>query len=442
MSWKKPVLTKPCRTRSLRFSAALATALCGAICAHQPAYGQDKPPLAKDARIGGDATRTRFVADLSKEVEFKVRTLPDPYRIIVDLGDVNFQMPTGLGAKGRGLVTGFRFGNFAKGKSRIVIDTAQPVIVENAFVRPAEAGQPARLVIDIMRTTRADFMKKQTEELSKQQTQKPDAAVGWDAATRQEPAAPRARTGGIARPVIVIDPGHGGIDPGASSTQGIFEKAVVFAFCLELKKKLEESKKFDVFMTRDSDVFVPLADRMAFAQKKGAALLISLHADAIDAKHPLLGAKGPQVAQEVRGASIYTLNQQASDAEAQASAVRENLSDVLAGVDQQKAARDEVSNILVDLVQRATKNEAREFSNMLVSQLKGKTSLNPKPQRFANFTVLRAPDVPSVLIELGYLSNIEDEKQLISPVWRASVAEAMSVAISTFLGRAQSRLPF
>ncbi|MDZ4791750.1 MAG: N-acetylmuramoyl-L-alanine amidase [Hyphomicrobiales bacterium] len=441
MGWKKLVLTKRRRTRHLRFSAALAIAVCAMTCPQQPVYAQAKPPLAKDARIGGDAMRTRFVADLSKEVEFKVRTLPDPYRVIVDLGDVNFQMPAGLGTQGRGLVTGFRFGNFAKGKSRIVIDTAQPIIVENAFVRPAEAGQPARLVIDIMRTTRADFMQKQAE-LSKQQPQKSEVATGWDSATRQEPSASASRGGRVARPVIVIDPGHGGIDPGASSNQGIYEKAVVFAFCLELKKKLEETKKFDVFLTRESDVFVPLADRMAFAQKKGAALLISLHADAIDAKHPLLGAKGPQVAQEVRGASIYTLNQQASDAEAQASAARENLSDVLAGVDEQKGARDEVSNILVDLVQRATKNEAREFSNMLVSQLKGKTSLNPKPQRFANFTVLRAPDVPSVLIELGYMSNTEDEKQLISPVWRASVAEAMSIAILKFLGRAQSRLPF
>ncbi len=403
-----------------------------------PALAQSNPPLAKDARIGGDISRTRFVADLSKEVEFKVRTLPDPYRIIVDMGDVNFQMPKGLGAKGRGLVTGFRFGNFAKGKSRIVIDTAQPVIVENAFVRPAEGAQPARLVIDMKRTTRADFMKRHAAALTAE-TSQGQAGPGWDKATEQEPG---ANGGGEDRPVIVIDPGHGGIDPGASSSQGIFEKAVVLALSVELKKRLEQTNRFKVFLTREGDVFVPLNERTAFAQKKGASLLISLHADAIDAKHPLLGAKGPQVAQEVRGASIYTLNQQASDDEAKASAARENLSDVLAGLDQQKEAKDEVSNILGDLVQRATKNEAREFSNLLVSQLRGKITLNPRPQRFANFIVLRAPDVPSVLIELGYLSNLEDEKQLLSPAWRSSVADLMSQAISSFFSSAQSRLPF
>ncbi len=438
MNSREPVFSKRRRAPFSKFNCVLIATICGMFAMNDAALAQAKPPLARDARIGGDTMRTRFVADLSKEVDFKVRTLPDPYRIIVDLGDVNFQMPKGLGTKGRGLVTAFRFGNFAKGKSRIVIDTAQPVIVENAFVRPAEGGQPARLVIDMLRTTRADFMKRQDEALNTDPAP-PPGSLGWNQATQQEPA---KKSRGDGRPVIVIDPGHGGIDPGTSSSQGIYEKAVVFALSLELKKRLEETNRFEVFLTRESDVFVPLSDRMTFAQKKDAALLISLHADAIDAKHPLLGAKGPEVAQAVRGASIYTLSQQASDAEAQASAARENLSDVLAGLDQQKSARDEVSNILVDLVQRATKNEAREFSNMLVSQLNGKVTFNPKPQRFANFIVLRAPDVPSVLVELGYLSNLEDEKQLLSQAWRASVAELISVAISKFFSRAQSRLPF
>ncbi|MDX2263719.1 MAG: N-acetylmuramoyl-L-alanine amidase [Hyphomicrobiales bacterium] len=407
------------------------------VAALSPAQAQSpqlQAPKANDARLGGDLVRTRFVADLSKAVEFEVRTLADPYRVIVDLADVNFQMPPGLGAKGRGLVTGFRFGNFAKGKSRIVIDTAGPVLVENSLVRPPEGGQPARLIIDMARTTRAIFMKKQAESAADAGPHTVGAAAEPLEALASPPAA--------AKPVVVIDPGHGGIDPGAMSAGGVFEKAVVYEFALELKKKLEATKKFEVHLTRDGDVFIPLAERVAFAQKKNAGLFISIHADAIDAKHPLLGAKGPQVAQTVRGASIYTLGQQASDAEAQVIAARENLSDVLAGVGPVVGANDEVSSILVDLVQRAAKNQAREFSNTLVSHLRGKTELNMRPQRFANFIVLRAPDVPSVLIELGYLSNVEDEKQLTSEAWRARTAGAIGAAIVSFFGNAQSRLPF
>jgi N-acetylmuramoyl-L-alanine amidase len=397
-----------------------------------PAAGQAKPPQAKDARVGGDATRTRFVADLSKQVEFRVRTLPDPFRIIVDMGDVNFQMPAGLGARGRGLVTGFRFGNFAKGKSRIVIDTAGPVIVENAFIKPPEGGQPARLVIDMVKTTRAEFMARQTE------TQRAEEKATVRGGADEPEIANRSRT---SRPVIVIDPGHGGVDPGTSSAQGVYEKNVVLAFCLELKKRLELTNKFEVYLTRDTDVFIPLSERVAVAQKKAAALLISLHADAIDAKHPLLGAKGPMVAQTVRGASIYTLGERASDAEAQASAARENLSDVLAGFEEKKKNTEEAV-IIIDILQRAAKNQARDFSNMLVSHLSGKVLLNSKAQRFADFIVLRAPDVPSVLIELGYLSNPEDEKDLVSPEWRKTAADHMSAAIVKFFARAQGRLPF
>jgi len=399
-------------------------------------------PQANDARLGGDVARTRFVADLSKSVPFTVRILPEPYRVIVDLGDVNFQMPPGVGSKSRGLVSAFRFGNFAQGKSRIVIDVVEPVAVEKAFVREAENGQPARLVIEMVRTTRDEFMKAYKKQLEAERAQQTSlAGRNWQTSIVQDPKTEGdPKTPG--KPVIIIDPGHGGIDPGTQGSTGALEKSVVFAFSLELKRQLEALGRFRVLLTRETDIFIPLGERVNFARYQGGNLFISIHADAIDKNHPLLGAAGQRIAQEVRGASIYTLSEKASDAEAQASAARENLSDIIAGLDSSKTSGDEVSNILIDLVQRATKNESREFSNILVSHLRGITTLNPKAQRFANFSVLRAPDVPSVLVELGYLSNLEDEKQLVSPEWREKVAGAMVSAINDFFSQAQSRIPF
>lgn len=448
MNWHWP--TNPWHLPAGTFAALILTLFVAPFdlplaWAQQPAQPAKKPTpanvQARDARLGGDVARTRFVADLSKEVPFTVRTLPDPYRVIVDLADVNFQMPEGLGSKGRGLVSAFRFGNFAEGKSRIVIDVIEPVIVEKAFLRPPANGQPARLVLDMVKTTKADFANRYEEQLAAERKKKRNPADGWQTAAIQDPKSP-VEGRGPGKRVVVIDPGHGGIDPGTSGSQGILEKAVVFAFCVELKRQLEAAGRFRVLMTRETDIFIPLGERVNFARYQSGDLFISIHADAIDEKHPLLGASGPKIAQEVRGASIYTLSEKASDAEAQASAARENLSDIIAGLDERKGSGDEVSNILIDLVQRATKNESREFSNILVSHLQGNTLLNKKAQRFANFTVLRAPDVPSVLIELGYLSNREDEKQLISPEWRKKVAGAMVNAIASFFTQAQSRMPF
>jgi N-acetylmuramoyl-L-alanine amidase len=382
-------------------------------------------PQANDARLAGDSNRTRFIADISKDVQFTVRTLADPYRIIVDLDEVNLQMPEGLGGKGRGLVRAFRFGAFAAGKSRIVIDTTDPVLVEKAFIRPAGEKQPARLVVDMMRTTRAEFLKASQQQAATAQQKKSAgdakpraetavASTGWAAKTAIGDEKSQPSHGG--KPVVVIDPGHGGIDPGTRGASGMLEKAVVLAFCGELKQKLEASGRFNVIMTRETDDFIALNERVDLARARNAALLISIHADAIDANHPLLGAKGPEIAQTVRGATVYTLDQNASDAEAQASASRENRSDIMAGIEGRGDQDDESKKVLGDLLQRAAKNESREFANILVDHLSGKIELNLKPKRAANFTVLRAAEFPSVLLELGYLSNHEDERLLLPPI--------------------------
>lgn len=416
----------------MRGLALLLMALTVAGAAAQAAdnAAADGSAVAQDARIGGDLTRTRFVADLSEAVDFRAFVLADPYRVIVDLPEVKFLMPSGVGAKGKGLVNAFRFGLFAAGKSRIVIDVVEPVMIDKAFVRAAENGQPARLVLDLVRTSREEFDKqrqKQTVMRSvssgkfETSTERMGAAKGE--APRADPPAKRNK------PVIVLDPGHGGVDPGATSIGGVYEKHIVFAFCQTLKAKLDATGKYRVVMTRDNDIFIPLQDRVDRARKEQADILLSVHADAIDRKHFVT------LAGETRGASIYTLSEEASDEFAKMTAANENRADILAGAELAGATDDDLASILIDLMHRETKNLSVTFARQLLSGLKGNVELTPKPHRFANFRVLKAQDVPSVLLELGYVSQKEDEKSLTSEEWRAKVADAILQAINAFFAK-------
>jgi N-acetylmuramoyl-L-alanine amidase len=426
--------------KSLRLSCAIFLAVaCGLTAASDRlrAAGAKGEAVANDARLGGDLSRTRFVADISAAVDFRAFALADPYRVIVDLPEVKFLMPSGVGAKGKGLVSAFRFGLFAAGKSRIVIDTVEPVLIEKAFVRKAENGQPARLVLDLIRTTKEEFDKQRDKQVAFQQLQLRPG--GFKTETQKldngRPAAPAKKT----KSVIVIDPGHGGVDPGAISAGGQYEKNIVFAFCQMLKTKLEATGRFRVVMTRDEDIFIPLADRVEKARAEQADLLMSVHADALDTKHPLLGNKVS--AADVRGASIYTLSEEASDELAKAIAARENKVDALAGVDLPGSGDDELAGILMDLMHRETKNLSVSFAKMMLANLKGNVPLTGHPHRFANFKVLKAQDVPSVLLELGYLSSVEDERALTSEEWRSKVTDAIVESIKAFFAKHHVSVP-
>lgn len=385
--------------------------------------------IAKDARVAGDLSRTRFVADLSAAVDFRVFALPDPYRVIVDLPEVKFLMPPNSGGTSKGLVQNFRFGLFATGKSRIVIDTFEPVLIERAFVRKAEKGQPARLVIDMVRATREEFDKQRNRQTAVQSMIQGSFQTETAPFDKLTPKPGTAKT----QSVIMIDPGHGGIDPGATSLGGHYEKNITFAFAQTLKAKLEAIGRFKVLMTRDEDIFVPLPERVEKARQEQADLLISVHADALDTKHPLLGAK--VAATEVRGASIYTLSEEASDELAKAIAARENRVDLLAGIELLGAGDDDLANILMDLMHRETKNLSVSFAKLLMTNLKGRTQLTGNPHRFANFRVLKAQDVPSVLLELGYLSSAEDERALTSEEWRSKVSDAIVESVKAFFAK-------
>lgn len=384
-------------------------------------------PVAKDARVGGDLRKTRFVADLSKPVDFRVFTLSNPYRVVVDLPQVNFQMPPRLGTKGRGLISAFRYGLFSQGKSRIVIDVVKPVAVEKAFVQEAANDNPARLVIDLTAISEQEFAKKGN---------RPIVVVGEPPEASQPTARPDPldkpeRQARKSRPVVVIDPGHGGVDPGAIGKGGTMEKQVVLAFAKQLKSKLDALGTVDVFLTRDDDIFLPLAERVDVAHHHDADLFISIHADALAEKYARL----------VRGATIYTLSEEASDEQARALAAKENSADLIAGM-QLDETQDEVNLILLDLMRRETKNYSITFGRTMLTKLKGQLVLNKKPLRSADFRVLRAPDIPSVLLELGYLTNPKDEKLLTSATWRDDVATHIARAVKAFFNKREVRLPY
>jgi N-acetylmuramoyl-L-alanine amidase len=385
-----------------------------------PAHAQSPDANVNASRLAGDRERTRFIADLSKKVDVHVFALGNPYRVIVDAADVSFQMPSGLGKERRGLVSAYRYGLFAPGKSRIVIDINNPFLIDRFFVIEARDDQPARLVIDLVPTNEATFLAKLREAKKKR-------AESGPAPSSQPPV--RAAH---AKPIIVIDPGHGGIDPGTSSVSGVTEKEVVLKFAERLKQKLAATGRYEIHLTRQDDTFWPLKERVAFAQKKGAGLFLSIHADYFPV----------EIDGDARGATIFTLSEQASDAEAKALAAKENFSDAIAGIELPNDSDEVVANILIDLAQRETQNRSLIFARSLVGELANKNTLHTKQLRSAGFRVLKAPDVPSVLLELGFLSNPDDEKQLTSEAWRDRMTDSVAAAIDGYFAKRIARMPF
>jgi N-acetylmuramoyl-L-alanine amidase len=377
------------------------------------------PTVANNARVAGDRERTRFIADLSKKVNVHVFALGNPYRVIVDAPDVNFQMPDGLGKEKRGLVTAYRYGLFAPGKSRIVIDVSGPFLIAKAFVLEPRDDQPARLVIDLVPTDEKTFQAKLKESKPPQ-----PASEGAAVIPQAPPRAPDAK------PVVVLDPGHGGIDPG-TNPNGVPEKEVVLAFAKVLKTKLAATGRYEVYLTREDDTFVPLRERVEFAQKKGAGLFLSIHADYF-----------PNQAEKTTGATVYTLSEQASDDEAKELAAKENFSDALAGIELPNDSDEVVANILIDLAQRETQNRSTLFARSIVGELASRSALHTRRLRSAGFRVLKAPDVPSVLLELGFLSNPDDEKRLTSEAWRDRIADGVVGSIDGYFAKRVARNPF
>jgi N-acetylmuramoyl-L-alanine amidase len=373
-----------------------------------PVSAPDSLPVATDARLGGDESQTRFVMDFSRKIDLHAFTLADPYRVVVDIPQVIFQLPPKAGESGRGLIKAFRFGLVMQGGSRVVFDLAKPVRIEKAFVVDATDSAPARLVLDLAPTDREAFLRKIAIE---------NRAIRADLPRADAPEAKRDDP----RPLVVLDPGHGGIDIGTKGPSGEEEKDIVLNFAQRLRDRVEKTGKYRVLMTRADDTFVPLGDRVRIARDAGAALFVSIHADAL-----------PHGEGDAQGASIYTLSDTATDSEAARLAEKENRADVIAGVDL-KSEPDDVAGILIDLAERETKSLSVQFAHKLVGEMKAAvTRLHKTPLKSAGFRVLRAPDVPSVLVELGYVSNRQDLQSLLSDNWRNRTADSIAQAIDTY----------
>jgi N-acetylmuramoyl-L-alanine amidase len=419
-----------------------------------------RPPAAGETTVTGiwltqTAGATRLILQLSRRLEHRVYFLAEPMRAVVDLPAVQWKISGGEVAPS-GLVAGLRYGAFDAQTGRLVLDLAQPVRLREArYDLPTGGRTGQRLTLDFERTSPESFAQgvqpwSVSGVLRAMQASAPAepaaAARPAPAPTAAAPAPlqqalvaprptapsvappaavapPRAAPGRAAqaKPNIVLDPGHGGVDPGAIGASGTHEKEITLAMAREIRRQLEQTGRYRVHLTRDEDTFVRLRERISIARQRDADLFMSIHADSM--------GNGNSA---TRGASIYTLSENASDAEAAGLAARENRADIIAGVDLTRENKD-VTSILIDLAQRETMNHSIVFARKLVQEMGREVQLLPSnPHRFAGFAVLRAPDVPSVLIELGYLSNRDDEQLLNRPHHRAKVATGIVRAVDAY----------
>jgi N-acetylmuramoyl-L-alanine amidase len=380
-------------------------------------------PIASDARLAGDSKRTRFVLDLDKSIQFRAFALADPYRVVVDIPQVSFQLPPEAGSTGRGLVKAFRYGLVMPGGSRIVFDLTGPARIVKSYVLDAANDQPPRLVLELEEVDRTNFVQSLAVESRPQL--RPAIADAADPIVAMKAAAePRPADAVDLRPVVVIDPGHGGVDNGTQAGGGENnEKDLVLGFGLALRDRIEKSGKYRVVMTREDDTFIPLADRVRIARNQSAALFVSIHADAL-----------PRGEGDAQGATIYTLSDRASDSEAERLAEVENKADAIGGVNLTEEPT-EVADILIDLARRETRAFSNRFARLLMGEMKTTARMHKRPLKSAGFKVLKAPDVPSVLVELGYVSNKEDLEHLLSESWRARIIGSMGQAIDAFFAK-------
>ncbi|AWN34610.1 N-acetylmuramoyl-L-alanine amidase [Methylobacterium radiodurans] len=388
----------PIRARLIR-SVILALALAGPL---RAAAQDGERTVAIAAELAGGPGATKLTLTLSRPVAARAFVMERPDRAVIDLPEVNFQLGPEAGRRREGVVQSFRYGLFAPGRSRIVVDLAGPATVGRIETATRSRDGAVLLTIPFQRTDREGFRK---------------AAGAGDpnpAAAKAIPAEPADQ-----RPLVMIDAGHGGTDPGAIAAGGVYEKDIVFGFAQALVARLESGGRYRVRMTRDRDVFVPLAERVRLARESRADLFVSIHADSISA------------APQVRGATIYTGSEKATDAESAKLAERENRADAAAGVESGEGP-PEIADILQELTLRETRGFSSGFARTLMGQLSPVMEMSTKPHREAGFRVLRSPDVPSVLVELGYLSSERDLKMLQSPEWREGVTGSMAKAVDLF----------
>jgi len=402
---KRTLRSKKASWRGLSGLDRLAVLVLSVLVFCGPALAAAPQPLvAYEYMMAGDENRARIVLNFDREPEVNWFLLRAPHRLVIDLPETEFGIDE-KETEPRGLISRVRYGRMAAGHSRMIYTMPGPFKVEDVSVLKNESSPGYRLIVDVVSASESAFEAAMRERI----TAAPDAGTAKET-EKEKPADDRF--------TIALDAGHGGIDGGARGVSGTFEKSITLTFAEELKKKLEETGKYNVVLTRSDDVFLRLDERVRIARESEADLLISIHADAISLR-------------DFRGATIYTLSDRASDAEAAATAARENLSDEIAGLTTEDE-QDHVTDILFDLIRRETHAFAIHFARTLLDELGETVHLVGNPLRSAGFLVLKAPDVPSVLVELGYLSNPEDEKQMNDPAWRAKAVDSVLQAINIF----------
>lgn len=363
--------------------------------------------VAYDMRVAGDEIRTRVVIEFEQKPEFSFHLLKSPHRMVVDLPETLFGLDEEMSGS-RGLLSDIRYGLMAPGRSRIVFKAIGPMKPEMAEIMENDTGGGYRLVFDLVAISDTEF-----EKLMRDQE--------WSGSSPQSGKSarvPRLDPGAAKKFTVAIDPGHGGIDTGAKGRKGLQEKDLTLEMSQTLKSILEHNADIRVIMTREDDRFVSLAERVRIARQHEADLFVSIHADSIRLRG-------------VRGATVYTLSDKASDQMAQQLATSENRSDLIAGLSLEDEPQG-VADILIDLTRRETHLFSVGMARSVVDSFQGSIKLIKNPIRSAGFRVLRAHDVPSVLVELGYLSNVEDEKLLRDPKWREKTAKLLASAIDSF----------
>lgn len=365
-------------------------------------------------QAAGDELRTRVVINFDKEPDVSTMLLEHPHRLVVDMPKTVFAFDK-KSVEPRGLVDDVRYGMLDTERSRLIFSLKGPFAVERIDVIKNDNSPGYRLVADLVassdRKFAEDLKTQNATTASTESTPKGDRIAS--AAPDEKSKAPKPFT-------VVIDPGHGGIDSGAESASGIMEKNVTLMFAQQLRDELAKIPGLRIEMTRTDDTFLRLTERVRVARQYEADLFISLHADTINRGN-------------IRGATVYTVSDKASDAESRAMADRENRADAVAGITFDNET-PEIADILMDLTRRETHNFSLSFAKNVVSSLKKDVNMINNPHRFAGFQVLRAPDVPSVLVEIGYLSNAEDEKLMLDPAWRTHVASRLATAVGEFSG--------
>lgn len=409
MAWLKPLIKQLQRkTVSCLFGLAIL------LCALKPAVAAEISSL----RIGQGIGSVRIVFDADSSFDYKVFLLGSPQRLVVDTKNITVNSKIEKIAEPNSFITQTRLGTAGVDAVRIVFDLQKPAVVKKVFMLPPQSNFSWRFVVDLEVASEREFKSKIGNDyaFSNDNYQAPQKTK---TASSSKSVAKKSKS----KKIIVIDPGHGGVDPGAIGYSGVYEKNITLAMSRELKKVLEDDYDYKVYLTRNRDIFIPLRDRVKIARKYDADLFISIHADS---------AKN----RKATGLSVYTLSEKASDKEAAALAEKENKADIVAGLNFAEHSK-EVSDILLNLAQRETMNRSAEFATFLASEMRKSTHTLQNTHRFAGFAVLKAPDVPSVLMELGYLSNRTEEKQLQQSSYRKKLAVSAARAIDKYFENMQ-----